>query len=110
MVGAVGTVGARKADPQCLLDVIDGIVLRRGALGRTGPWSDVDRSVQGGAIDGVLQGALIDEDSPTVDRQGGHREQGDGRHGKDNQHLPTAATTETHHHGYSVSIDEVPTM
>jgi len=47
------------------------------------------RAVAGGAIQGVLQGALVHQDAATVNRQGHDAEDGDRCHRKDDEHLAT---------------------
>jgi hypothetical protein len=58
-----------------------------------------------------LEGALVHQHAPAVDRQGDDREQGYGAHAKDDEHL-AALTAETSQadHQYSTAMADVDTM
>ena len=98
------TVIARKADPEGLLEGIHGIVHRVRLGLRVGAWTEVVCAGKGGAVDPVLQVALVHERPAAVDCQTGHPEEGNSRDGKDHEHLTLEPASSSSNHQYSVDM------
>src|SRR6266576_2564400 len=98
----------REVDAHRLFDRVDGVIHRPRRLRRPGTWPEVERPREGGAVNAILQGALLDQHACAIDRQGDHREQPDARYGKDHGDLTAQVLTRPSDQ-YSVTMVAVAT-